>query len=144
MRKVWIVVANGSQSTIYKAKNTHTLIELKTFQHHETQQSKGELNSDRPGRQTNRVGYGTDTMEEKTPPKVKEASSFAQEIAYYLEEGFNGATCERIYIVAKPPFLGFIRGALSANVSKLVEAEVQKDLTQMRPEQIREYLPPVL
>ncbi|MCC5832430.1 MAG: host attachment protein [Chlamydiales bacterium] len=144
MRKVWIVVANGSQSMIYKAESAQKLIQLKSFNHQESHLSRRELNSDRPGRQTQRMGYGTDTMEEKTPPKVKEANQFAQEIADYLEEGFNSGEFERIYLIVKPPFLGHIRQNLHPNVSKLVESEVHKDLTQMRPEQIREYLPPVL
>lgn len=83
-------------------------------------------------------------MEEKTPPKVKEAVSFAHQIAHFLEENFHTGTYERIYLVVKPPFLGHLREALNPNVSKLIESEVHKDLTQMRPEQIREYLPPVL
>lgn len=144
MRKVWIVVANASQSTIYKAENTNTLIELKNFQHQESHLTRHELKSDRPGRQTKRFGFGTDTMDEKTSPKVKEAHEFAQEIASYLEEGLHAGEFERIYLVAKPPFLGHIRQNLHPNVSKLVETEIHKDLTQMRPEQIREYLPPAL
>lgn len=144
MRKVWIVVANGSQSTIYKADTLNTLTELKHFAHQETHLTRQDLNSDRPGRQTQRVGYGTDTMEEKNPPKVKEAEHFALEIARFLEEGFNTGEFERLYLIAKPPFLGYIRQNLHPNVSKLVESEIHKDLTHIRPEQIREYLPPVL
>ncbi len=144
MRKVWIVVANGSQSKIYRAENVNTLVELKEFRHEEGHLKRDELNSDRPGRMTSRGGFGTDTMEEKTPPKVKEANNFAQEIARYLEEGCTSGECDRIYLIAKPPFLGHIRQSLNPNVSKLVESEVNKDLTQMRPEEIREYLPPVL
>lgn len=144
MRKVWVVVANGSQSIVYRAENVHKLTEVRRFYHDAMHLTRQDLNSDRPGRVTQRAGYGTDTMEEKTPPKVKEANLFANEIAQFLEEGYNKGDCDRIYLIAKPPFLGYIRQSLHPNVSKLIESEVQKDLTQMRPEQIREYLPPVL
>lgn len=144
MRKVWIVVANGSHSTVYKVENAQTLSVLKNFNHQESHLPSRELKADGPGRQTKRMGFGTDTYEQKTPTKVKEADEFAQEIAAYLEEGLHSGEYERIYLVAKPPFLGYIRQNLHPNVSKLVESEVHKDLTQMRPEQIREYLPPVL
>ena len=144
MRKVWIVVANGSASKVYRAENVNTLVPLKEFEHEEAHLTRKDLNSDRPGRATQRGGYGTDTMEEKTSPKVKEATNFAQAIAAFLKEGCNAGECERIYLIAKAPFLGHIRQALHANVAKCVESEVNKDLTQLRPEQIREYLPPVL
>ncbi|MCH9626551.1 MAG: hypothetical protein S4CHLAM2_01730 [Chlamydiales bacterium] len=144
MRKVWIVVANGSHSTIYHAENVNKLTEIKQFQHAEAHLTRHDLTSDRPGRSTPCVGYGTDTMEEKTPPKVKEAVSFAHQIAHFLEEGYNAGNVERVYLVTKSPFLGHLREALHPNVTKIIESEVHKDLTHMRPEQIREYLPPVL
>jgi len=144
MIKVWIVVANSTQSKIYRAEDVNTLVEMKAFEHMENRLTKFDLNADRDGRQTHRVGYGTDTYQEQTPVRVKESSNFAKEIALYLEEGFNSGTYDRIYLVAKPPFLGFLRQSFSSNVSKLVASEVHKDLTQLAPKQIREYLPPVL
>lgn len=144
MRKVWIVVANGSQSKIYRAENVNTLIEHKDFQHKEAHMNRADLSSDRPGRSSQNGSYGAGTMEEKHPPKEKEADIFADEIAKYLEAGFNSGEYERIYLIAKSPFLGHIRQSLHANVSKSVESEVQKDLTALKPEQIRDYLPPVL
>lgn len=144
MRKVWIVVANSSVSKVYYAESMNTLSEQRIFFHEEGHLTKRDLISDRQGRATQRGVYGTDTMEEQTPIKVKEATHFAERIAKFLEEKFNAGECERIYLIAKPPFLGFLRQSLHPNVAKLVTSEVLKDLTQLRPEEIREYLPPVL
>lgn len=144
MRKVWVVVANSSISKVYKADSVDTLSELKQFHNLAAHLTRQDLASDRPGRSTQRGFYGTDTMEEQTPLKVKEGVLFAKEIAHFLEEGYNAGHYERIYLIAKPPFLGFIHQSLHPNVAKLIESEVHKDLTQMRPEQIREYLPEVL
>lgn len=144
MRKVWIVVANGTQAHIYNAENVNTLVSLKTFSHNEGHMNKKDLNADRNGRTTQSTNFGTDTMEEKTPVKTKEAISFAAEIASFLEAGLKDKECERLYLIAKSPFLGHIRSALSPNVTKLIEKEVQKDLTSAKPKEIREYLPPVL
>lgn len=144
MRKVWVVVANSSLSKIYRAENTHTLVEHQLFEHKESQMPARALVSDRQGRETQRVGYGTDTMEEKTPIKQKEAQIFAEQIADFLKRGCISGECERIYLVAKPPFLGFLRQALDPNISKHVENEIHHDLTQKKPEQVREYLPPAL
>lgn len=144
MRKVWIVVANGSQASIYRAENLSHLIEVEHFNHEEAHMKKSEFNSDRPGRATQRKGYGTDTMEEKTPPKEKEHLHFATTLANYLTTHFHKSSFERLYLVSSLPFLGHLRLALDPNVSKLVASEIGKDLTQSRPEQIRDYLPPVL
>lgn len=144
MRKVWIIVANATLTKIYKAENVNSLIELKQFHHLEGHLSGEELYSDRQGRMTMRNMYGTDTMEDKTSPKTKIANLFAEEIVQFLEEGFNTNQYERLYLIAKPPFLGHLHQFLPPNVSKLIYSEIHKDLTQMGPEQIREYLPPVL
>lgn len=145
MRKVWIVVGNSSVAKIYRTENnSSSLIEFQNFLHKESHLPARELVSDRLGRETSRMGYGTDTMEPQTPIKVKEGNAFAAQVAEFLEKGFNAKEFERLYLIAKPPFLGYLRDAIHSNVAKLVESEIHKDLTQHTSEQIREYLPPVL
>lgn len=144
MRKVWVVVANSSKSIIYRAESVNTLVEHKVLEHKESHLSDNQLIADRQGRQTHRVSFGTDTYQEQTPTKVKESSNFAQEISSFLEKGYNTRAFERLYLVAKPPFLGHLRNSLNPNITKLIESEIHKDLIQLRAEEIREYLPPVL
>jgi protein required for attachment to host cells len=144
MKKVWVVVANSSQAKIYKVENGQVLVEHGIFFHDESRLPGRELVSDGYGRETNTMIYGSDTYQQKTPVKLKESLLFADVIAHFLEEGYNSGAYERIYIVSKPPFLGHLRQSFHPNVAKLVEAEIHKDLTQLRPEEVREYLPPVL
>ncbi len=144
MRKIWIVVANNSQAIIYRAENVNTLIEHKVFEHKESHLTDSDLIADRQGRQTHRGIYGTDTFQEQTTTKAKESSAFARQIASFIEEGFNSGAFERIYLVVKSPFLGFLHQSLSSNVNKLIEKEIHKDLTHLEAKKIREYLPPVL
>lgn len=144
MRKVWIVVANSSYSKIYRAENAHKIIDFKTLEHAESHMHAQDLVSDCQGRTTRSTLFGTDTMSERTSIKTKESMHFAQQIVACLEEGCKNGDCERLYIIAKAPFLGHLREALTPNLAKLVHAEVSKDLTQLTPEQVREYLPPVL
>jgi len=144
MKKVWVVVANSSLSKIYRAENTNVLIEHGIFFHDESHLPVHELLSDRQGRETNKGMCGGDTYEARTPTKLKEALHFAEQIAHFLEKGYNAGEYEKVYIVAKPPFLGHLRQFLHPNVAKLVGAEIHKDLTQLRPEEVREYLPSAL
>jgi protein required for attachment to host cells len=144
MKKVWVVVANSSQSKIYRAENADVLVEHGLFFHDESHMQVSDLVSDKKGREQTLGLFGSDTYEAKTSVKAKEAVSFAEIIAQFLEHGYNKGECERIHIVAKPPFLGYLRQALHPNVAKIVGSEIHKDLTALRPEEIREYLPPVL
>lgn len=146
MRKVWIVVANSTYSKIYHAENTQKIIELRSFEHREGHMKASQLVSDSQGRNTNTAiyGYGSDSMEDKTSLKTKESMIFAHQIIAYIEEGIKKGECERLYLIASPVFLGHLREVLTPQLAKLVHTEINKDLTQLTPEQIREYLPPVL
>jgi len=143
MRKVWVVVANSCESKIYHC-NANKLVELKSFVHEEGHLHAKDIVSDKKGRNTERGVYGSDTMEEKTPLKLKEADQFAHKIGKFLEEGWNSKAFERLYVIAKPPFLSNLRHSLSDHVSSAIHSEIHKDLIHMRPDEIREYLPLVL
>lgn len=144
MQKIWIVVANGSHSTILKAKNVNTLIHHLTLDHEESHLFGKDLTADKQGRQTRSQGFGTDTYQPKTTTKVKESTHFATTIANLIEEALQAGEIEKLYIIAKAPFLGHLKQALSANATKLIAAEIHKDLNHLTPEKVRDYLPPVL
>jgi protein required for attachment to host cells len=143
MKKVWVLVANSSQAKIYRA-NGPSLLEHGIFFHDESRMPARDLVSDNMGRETNRNMYGNDTCEPKTSLKEKEFLIFANTLAQFLEKGYNSGECEKIYVIAKPPFLGFLRQAFSSHVTNIVESEIHKDLTHMTPNEIREYLPEFL
>lgn len=142
MRKVWIIVANQAEAKVYRAENVHRLVEHASLYHDNGNQATQDLVSDKQGDM--RGAYGTDSREQKTTVKTKEANLFASQIANFLERGINEKDIERFYLIANPAFLGALRAALSSNTARLVEGEITKDLVQAKPEQIREYLPPVL
>ncbi len=142
MRKVWIVVANRAEAKIYRAENVSTLVEHTSLKHGEGSMHQRELSSDKQG--SIRGKFGTDTMEEKTSPKSKEANHFAAQIALVLEKGLQAKEVERIYLIAKAPFIGVLHQVFKPAVAKCIEKEVHKDLLHASKEQLREYLPPVL
>ncbi|MCP5470152.1 MAG: host attachment protein [Chlamydiales bacterium] len=144
MRKVWIITANRCKAKVFRAENTHKLVEIKTVEHKEAHEHARDLNADRQGRNNNRLGYGVDTMEAKTSVEEKDAVQFAMELAHMLHEGYKAGFFERLYLIANPPFVSILRDALPKQVASLVEKEVHKDLTHSKGEEVREYLPPVL
>ena len=144
MRKVWIITANRTQARVFRAENTHKLVEIKTLEHQEGHKHARDLNADRQGRNNSRKGYGVDTMEAKTSAEAKDAVLFATEIAHMLQEGYKAGSFERLYLIANPPFVSILRDALETPIAKIIQNEVHKDLTRCRTEEVREYLPPVL
>lgn len=144
MRKVWIVVANSSIARIFRAESVNSLVEQQTFIHEESHLVDKELIAEKPGRSGDHFGLARGAYQEQTPQQVKERSHFATQISKFLEKQYFDGEMERVYLIARAPFLGFLRQSLHPNVSKLIYSEIEKDLTHLRPEKMREYLPPVL
>ena len=142
MRKIWVAVANRSEMKLYLAENVDTLVEINTLTHYEGQKTTHELVSDKQG--YHRGTQTGDTMDEKTPTKIKEATAFANQITKVLENGIKTERIERIYLIASPEFLGILRQHLSPQVKDCIEKEIDKDVVHSTSKQIRDYLPPVL
>lgn len=143
-KQVYIVVANSSVAKIYHAENVNTLNEVQLFEHPQSSMQTQDLISDRGGRANERMGLTPHTIEQKVSEKVKESVNFAQEIGRFLQKKVNERECDAIYIFANPTFLGHLRQNVSHEVKEHIVQEVDKDLTQSEPRNIREYLPPVL
>ncbi len=144
MRKVWIVTANRTCLRVFRAENTHKLVEIKKLEHADGHKHGRDLTAEKEVRNTYRKGFGVDTMEAKTSIEAKEAVQFATEIAEILHEGYKAGSFEKLYLIANPPFVSIVRDALPKALTKIIGSEVHKDLTKCRPEEVREYLPPVL
>ncbi len=144
MRKVWVVVADAAFAKFYKAENVKTLNEFNTLTHKESRLPNHDLCSDRPGRATELRGGAPHMMQREFSPKLKEKDHFATEIAKVLEQGLIDGEYERLYLIANVQFATLLRHHLSPNVEKMITAEIHKDLTEKKAEEIRDYLPPVL
>jgi protein required for attachment to host cells len=144
MKKVWVVVANSSEAKIYRAENKDILVEHGMLFHDESRLPGRELVSDGPGRENASQLSGGDTYDQKTSPRLKEALFFADSLAHFLEEGHRSGHFNKLYVIAKPPFLGHLRESLSPHVASAIETEIHKDLTKETIDAIREYLPYIL
>ncbi|WP_372991414.1 host attachment protein [Sulfitobacter sp.] len=99
--------------------------------------------ADRAGEVHSRVGPGMSAVEQ-TDPKMLAQADFAKEVSDFLETSFEKGNFERLIVAAGPHMLGVIRDALSEKVSKVVIAEVDKDLTHLPLEDLPEHLDHVL
>ncbi|MEH6456531.1 MAG: host attachment protein [Cocleimonas sp.] len=145
MSKIWVVVADEAKARILStSKSTEPLVEIQSFSSPEAHDREQDLVSDKPGKGSNGSGEGKHAMDEKHTHKEQYALHFAKELGNLLEKNQQSKTYVKLIIVAAPRFLGLLRKELSKGVNELVSLEIDKDLTMMEPQAIREHLPQYL
>ena len=145
MSKVWVVVADEAKARILStSKSTEPLVEINSLSSPEAHDREQDLVSDKPGRGSNGSGEGRHAMDEKNTHKEQNALRFAKQLSALLEKNQQSKSYVKLIIVAAPRFLGLLRKELSKGVNELVSLEIDKDLTMMDPQKIREHLPQYL
>ena len=141
MAYTWVVVADSVRARIFTAEtSTSGLAEFETLTHPEGRMHDRDITSDLPGRNQDSKG-GRHAMEPPTDPKQELAIEFARTVAHHLDAARVKKDFERLVIVAAPSFLGLLRDQLNNTCRKLVAFELNKNLTQHTPEDIRDHLP---
>jgi len=145
MTNIWIVVADEARAKILSTEKAsglpHAVDELIST---EANMLNQELVSDKAGRSFDSAGQGRHGVGEKDDPKDQVAKRFAKEVGTYLDMKRQGGLYTKLIIVAAPRFLGKLRKSLTDGVSELVSLEIDKDLTKLGPQEIREHLPKYL
>ncbi|MDH3872449.1 MAG: host attachment protein [Gammaproteobacteria bacterium] len=141
MSRPWIVVADQSKARIFTVDDPQgALQEVDHLDHPEARDRSQTLTSDRPGRSFDSGGQGRHAMGTAVEPKEQEAIRFAKQIADHLRTACHEKGCNRLVLVAGPPFLGMLREQL-ASVNEIAITEIQKNLGQYSPHEIRTHLP---
>lgn len=143
MTDTWVLVADNSRARIFLAETPRgPLQELETLAHPESRLHPKDITSDQPGRTFDSFGLGgRHAKEAEVDPKQHEALFFAKQVSERLEKARLQSDLKQLVIVAAPAFLGLLRKHLSAGTQALVTYELDKDITQQRPEEIRQHLP---
>lgn len=138
MTTTWILVADCSRARLFSVdKALSPLQEVQSFVHPEGRAKTQDLTSDRHGRSP---GNGPN-MDYDVEPKRQQAMVFAKELSDHLKSCRNQGLFKKLYIAAAPSFLGVLRNKLDSQTAQLVVEEVNKDLTQLDPVEIRRHLP---
>ncbi|MDP1834873.1 MAG: host attachment protein [Chlamydiales bacterium] len=139
--KTWVVVANSSQATVYKAEKLGVLNEVHTLLHPESRLHDRDIVTDKPGRTNPSITIGRSAYEPQTSPKRHEIEVFAKELSEFLEQSREQGLYSKLYIAAAPSFLGLLREKLSQATTRLVAGEVDKDCTHLKPKEICDAVP---
>jgi len=142
---IWIVVADSAKARILTAdKSCCGLCEKVILEHPESRLREHDLTSDQPGRAIDSVGQGGHAMGKSVDPKKQEVIAFSKTVADYLEAGRNDHSFGKLYVIAPPTFLGYLRDQFSAPLAKAIAASIDKNLVDLDLEQIRSHLPEFL
>jgi len=142
MVRTWVLAANSSRAYIYSTERaTGDLKQVEEFDCPEARLHEQELTSDLPGRAFDSGGEGRHAMVQAVEPKRQGAINFAIRITDYLESARNDRKFRKLYIIAAPTFLGLLRGRFSAALADMVRQEIDKNLVNLRVQDIRNYLP---
>ncbi len=145
MSKIWIVVADEAKARIFSVeKPVDPLVEIKVMSSTEASMLEQDLVSDKPGRGSSGSGQGKHAVEEKSEHKEQYSIQFAKEVSEFLDKNLHAKAFGKLHLIAAPRFLGLLRKELSKGVDAVISVQLDKDLTMMEPEEIREHLPKYL
>jgi protein required for attachment to host cells len=129
----WILIADGAEARVYAnegpGKGLHPVDGLHFSQEH---LQTRDIMADRPGRSISSAGSGGRSAMEYSCDRVKVRElRFVTDVEVVLELHFRYGWFERLIFSAAPTALGDIRPALSKELSRVVLAELPKDLTRV-------------
>jgi protein required for attachment to host cells len=138
----WILVADNARARLFelgKRDSLPALFEIETFVNPD---GRGhEENRDRLPRTQESLGSARHAIEPRTSHHDKSVDRFVGELNTALENGRVTHRYEQLVLIALPQLLGTLRAKLDQKVCAHVVAEVPHELTTMRLDEIRAYLP---
>jgi protein required for attachment to host cells len=116
------------------------LEEVEDFVNPQGRMSGRELRTDAHPRFHGTAGAATGNDREEASPAEIEAEKFSKEIGRYLDKARMDHRFDRLILLAPPRFLGMLRKELGKEVAKLVDEEIDRDLSWFRTDEIERYL----
>ncbi len=126
MDKTWLLIANSERARCFERHAPdHSLTELTDFVF-----PRASL-TDVTGKGHGRTGHAGTQFERRTEAQDKSRTSFARELADYLNEAIAAKRYSFLVLIANSPMLGEIKPLLSLGASNTVIRCVASDLTHL-------------
>ena len=134
----WIVVADRARARVFAGEwpELEDFREIEGFVHPEGAAHPRDVETDSPGRFYESQGP-KHAAEPQTDFKHRTAVEFAREIVRELQRGKDENTFGRLIIIAPALFLGVLREQLPDPLSRLIVADLDKDLTHLDANAVR-------
>lgn len=143
MRKptIWVLIADGQRARLFETTGRYApLTQALDQEFIGNALPSREINADRPGRYSSRIGGERHAMDSPTDPHRHEKREFARQLAEEMEEYHKKNRFDQLIIVAPPQTLGDIRAEMTEALKQCVRGELNKDLTKIPVLELPEYL----
>lgn len=150
MQKYIVAVVNSAKAKLFvlepadfpEDEPSPKLIKIEEL-HSSTQALQGQdlWSSTKPGRNRGTAGQAHGYDDHRENHRVEFERRFAQEIMAKLTQLTQTAQPHQLLLIAEPHILGIMRGVLTPNLPKNLKFnELAKDLCQLKPHELHEYL----
>jgi protein required for attachment to host cells len=141
MATTWILAADSTRARIFEMgarEGDDDPREVDDLMNPDGRLQNREINAEPDGRFYGRgerhQGHSTG---HKVTPVDHKTELFSKEVGRYLDHARTEHRYEKLYVIAPPEFLGLMRQNMTAETQKLVEDEINKDLSKSGPAEIR-------
>lgn len=145
---IWILAADRRRARIFSADRPYSqdLTEIQAFFQPDAAFQDRERVEPPPGRRHNGgAGLGTrHGVDSRSSEREKSTTTFVRDIVREVEKAHHNGHFSKLVLVASPDVLGAIRHQLSNNLKQDVTFELDKELTELRPNELRDHLPRAL
>jgi len=133
MEKTYVLIADAHRARCCERQGSgHLLTELADFVFPHTRLNPATDTSDltgAAGKGHGRTAHAGTQFEPHTEVPDKERSSFAQQLAAYLNAAVAEQRCQALILIATSPMLGDLKPLLTPAATKALRRTVAKDLT---------------
>ena len=141
MTTTWILIANRSSASLFESDwPGKSMRRIQDIPHPQGRMQNKDIDTDKPGRIFDSFGEGRHSTSPKQEPTEHIAQQFAQDLAELLNKGRLTQAYDKLVLMAEPKFLGILRAALDKNTASLVTQTVNKELLDVKEEDLAEYL----
>ena len=142
MESTWILVADEARARLFTIERPRgPLIEHEDLVNPPERQRESELGSDDHGRGSSGVGDRRHRLDPRSTIRESYVQHYTRDIANRLRQARTRGEMKRLYLVAAPHMLGELRAALDAPTADCIVAAINKDLAQLKADDIRRHLP---
>jgi len=149
MSAICVLVADNCRARIFDAASrTGSLRERQTILWPEARLRAREIGADAPSSSFNssadHAGQSKHRTGDKSDIKNQQSIQFANDIVRQLKKSQKTHPFSSLILAAPPKFLGTLRQKLDDNLRDCISFELDKELTQLSADEIRNHLPKIL
>ncbi len=142
MKEAYILIADSSRARIFAVNSPlGDLEEIHELNHKAAHLHEKEFITDRGGRNNDGIGDRSHGLDAKISAKSQSAIQFAKQVDEFLVQAHQQGKFNKVILVAPPTFLGVLRDNMRNSLNSHVALEVNKDLVNLTPTEIRAHLP---